>query len=146
MRVLHAFCHHTYIILIHFHWLLLLESVLRSLLYCFAFCGNQLFKFHRNSNDWLPHDVGSGCGKSRKRLLTVLYLFFFYFLVLYFDIVPSWVFFEYVSCTHFRWYLINFNRPFNLNIKFLNLTSFHICCFYSTFNCSFVFLELFMLI
>ena len=77
-----------------------------SLLYWLAFCGNQFFKFYRNSTDWLPHDVGSGCGESRNRLLTVLYRFFFCLLVLYFYIAPSRVFFEYVSCKLFRWYLL----------------------------------------
>ena len=50
-----------------------------SLLYCLAFCGNQLFEFYRNSTDWLPHDAGSGCGESRNRLITVLYSFLFLF-------------------------------------------------------------------
>ena len=31
------------------------------------FCGNQLFESYCNSTDWLPHDAGSRCGKSRNR-------------------------------------------------------------------------------
>ena len=69
---------------------------------CLAFCRNQLFKFYRNSMDWLPHYAGSGCGDSRIRLLTVLYLFFFCLHVLYFYIAPSRVFCEYMSCKLFR--------------------------------------------
>ena len=77
-----------------------------SLLYCITYGGNQLFEFYRNSTDWLPHDAGSGCGESRNRLITVLYLFFFCLPDLYFYIAPSRVFFEYVSCRLFRWYLL----------------------------------------
>ena len=54
----------------------------------------------------LPHDAEYGCVESRKRLLTVLYLFFLCLLVLYFHVAPSRVFFEYVSCKLFRWYLL----------------------------------------
>ena len=77
-----------------------------SLLYCLGFCGKQLFKFYGNSTDWLPHDAGSGCGESQNRLLIVLYFFFFCLLVLYFYIALSRVFFDYVSCKLFRWYLL----------------------------------------
>ena len=78
-----------------------------SLLYCLVFCENQLFDIHRYSTDWLPHDVGSGsgCGKSRNRLLTVWYPFFIFFiyffclLVLYFYVAPSHLLFESFSCT-----------------------------------------------
>ena len=40
------------------------------------------------------------------RLLRLLNFFFFGLLVLYFYIVPSRVYFEYVSCKVFRWYLL----------------------------------------
>ena len=83
------------------------------MLYCLAFCGNQLFEFYRNSTDWLSHDVGSGCGESWNRLLTALYLFIFCLLVLCFCVANSRVFFEYVSFINL---LINFNRCFNLYI------------------------------
>ena len=141
MRVLHAFCHHSNIILIHlidfYYWSLFWDS----LLYCLAFCGNQLFEFYQNSSDWLPHDAGSGCRLSRSRLLTVLYLFFFYLLVLYFYIASSQVFFKCVSGKLFRWYLLIL--IFLVYREFFNSTSFYIYGFYSAFNCSFLFLELF---
>ena len=76
MSVLHAFCYHLNIILIHFYWLLLRKSVLRFPTLLSLVCGNQLFEFYQNSTDWLPHDAGSGCGESQKRLVTVLYPFF----------------------------------------------------------------------
>ena len=57
-----------------------------------------LFEFYHTSTDWLPHDLGSGCGESQNRLLTVLQPFFFCLFILYFYIAPSWVFFQYVSC------------------------------------------------
>ena len=91
---------------IYFYYLTLYWD---SLLYCLAFCRNQLFEFYRNSSDWLPHNAGSECGESRNRLLTVLYPFFFFFfclLVFYFYIAPSRLFFEYVSCKLFRWNLL----------------------------------------
>ena len=106
VSVLHAFCRHLNIILIHFYWLSLLDSNLRFLLYCLAFCGDQLFEFYRNSYDWLPRSAVSECGKSQNRLLTVLYPFFFCLLVFYFYVAPSRVFFEYVSVRFFRWYLL----------------------------------------
>ena len=71
-----------------------------------AFCGNQLFEFYRNSTDWLQHDTGSGWGESPNTLLTVLYFFFFCLLVVYIYIAPLRVFFEYVSCKLFWWYLL----------------------------------------
>ena len=77
-----------------------------SLLYCLVFCGNQAFEFYCNSADWLPHDARSGREESRKRLLTVLYPFFFCLLVLYIYIAPSQVIFEFVSGELFRWYLL----------------------------------------
>ena len=67
------------------------------LLYCLAFCGNQLFDFYRNSADWLPHDAGSGCGESRNRLQTVVYLFFFCLPVFYFYVALARVLFEKVA-------------------------------------------------
>ena len=57
-----------------------------------------LFEFYHTSTDWLPPDLGSGCGKSRNRLLTVLQPFFFCLFILYFYIALSRVFFQYVSC------------------------------------------------
>ena len=103
MRVLHAFCCHSDIVFIDFYyWSLFWDS----LFYCLTFCRNQLFQFYRNSTDWLSHDAGSGCGRSRNKLLTVLYLFFFCLLVLSFCVAPSRVFFENVSCKVFRFYLL----------------------------------------
>ena len=106
--------------------------------YCLAFCGNQSFEFYRNSTDWLPHDAGFGCGESQ--IANSFILSFFCLLVLYFYIAPLRVFFEYVSCKLIN--DINFNRSFNWYIGIF-LTSFYIYCFYCTFNCSFVFLDLF---
>ena len=83
-----------------------------SLFYCLAFCGNQLFEFYRSSTDWLSHDAGSGCGESWNRLLTVLYLFFF-FVYLCFAFV--WLFHGYLLRTFLVNFLddIYFNRSFN---------------------------------
>ena len=94
------------IILIHYYWFYYWSLFWDYLLYCLAFCGNQLFEFCCNSTDWLPHDAGSECEEFRNRLLTVLYSFFFCLLVLYFYIAPSRVFFQYVSCKRFRWCLL----------------------------------------
>ena len=94
MGVLHVFCHHSNIILIHFYWFLLVGSVPRFLVYCLTFCRNQLF-------------AGSGYGESRNRLLTVLYLFFC-LLMLYFCVAPSQVFFEHVFGKSFNLYIRNF--------------------------------------
>ena len=87
-----------------------------SLFYCVAFCRDHLFGFYRNSTDWLSHDVGSGCGESWNRLLTVLYPFFFCLLVLYFYIAPSQVFFQYVSCKLFRRYFLLLFRRIKISI------------------------------
>ena len=87
-----------------FYWLLLLSLFWDSLPYYLAFCGNQLFEFYRNPTDWLLHHAGSGCVKPRNRLLTGFYILSV--LVLYFYVTPSRVFFEYVSCKRFRWYLL----------------------------------------
>ena len=87
-----------------FYWLLLLSLFWDSLPYYLAFCGNQLFEFYRNPTDWLLHHAGSGCVKPRNRLLTGFYILSV--LVLYFYVTPSRVFFEYVSCKLFRWYLL----------------------------------------
>ena len=77
--VLQAFYRHLNIILVHFYWLLLLESVLQFPASCLAFCLNQLFEFYWDSSDWLSRDKGSGCGESRNRLQTVLYIDFCFF-------------------------------------------------------------------
>ena len=141
MSVLHAFCHHLNSILIRFYWLLLPNVVLKF--------PALLSRVVRKPVMWilshwtLPHDAGSGCGESRNRLLTVLYIFFFCLLVLYFYVAPSRVFFEYVSWWLFRSYLLILIGYFTCILDFFNLTSFYIYYFYSTFNCSFVLLELF---
>ena len=92
MSVLHVFCRHSNINLIHFYWLLLLLPVLKfsaPALLCYVIW-NQLFEFYRSSTDWLPHDARSGCGESQNRLLTVLCPYFFCLLVFYFYIAPLW--------------------------------------------------------
>ena len=101
-----------------------------SLLYCIAFYGNQFFEFYRNSTDWLPHDAESGCGESRNRLITVLYLFFLLF---------TWLLLLYSSFAGIFWVrilqtfwmiFINFNRSLILHTeKFFNSTSLYIYCF-----------------
>ena len=106
MRVLHAFCRHSNIILIHFYWLLLLESVLRFLVLLSRVLRKPVIWILSKFN-WL---VVTWCRiwvwESRNRLLTVLYFFFFCLLVLCFCVAPSRVFFECVSCKLFRWYLL----------------------------------------
>ena len=107
MSVLHTFCHHLDINLIQFYWLLLLGSVLNFP----ALLSRVLWKpviWILSQFSWLVATyVGSGCGVSRNRLLTVLYLFFcFCLLLLYFYVDPSRVFFECVSYQRFRWSLL----------------------------------------
>ena len=50
-----------------------------SLLYSLGFCGNRLFEFYGSSTDWLPPEVGSGCGELRSRLPAVSIPFLFLF-------------------------------------------------------------------
>ena len=104
MSVLHVFCRHSNIILIHFYWLLLLKSVLRFP----ALLSRVLRKpviWILSKFNWL---VAAWCGiwmwgiSEQITNSFISFLFFFCLLVLYFYIAPSRVFFEYVSCKLFR--------------------------------------------
>ena len=106
MRVLHAFCRHSNIILIHFYLLLSLESVLR-----FLFLLSRVFrkpviwilsKFNWLVVTWWRIWVW---GISEQITNSFIY-FFFCLLVLCFCVAPSRVFFNYVSFKLFRWCLL----------------------------------------
>ena len=116
LRVWHAFRRHSNVILIHFYWLLALESVLRFFISCSIVSrfGETSYFLILSKFNWLVV-TWSGCGESRNRLLTLLYLFFFYLVVLCFCVAPSRVFFEYMLA-NFLDDIINFNRSFNLYI------------------------------
>ena len=77
MIVLQPFYRHLDIILIHFYWLSLLESVLRFPALCLTFCGNQLF----DSTDCLPRDAGFGCRGWQNSLQFYIYLYVNYFTI-----------------------------------------------------------------
>ena len=105
-RVLHAFCRHSNIILIHFYWLLLLESVLRFLVLLSRVLQKPVIQIFAKFN-WL---VATWCGiwvwGISKQITNSFISFLFCLLVLYFYITPSLVFFEYVPCKLFGWYLL----------------------------------------
>ena len=91
MILLHAFCRHSNIILIHFYWLLLLQSVLRFTALLSRILQKPviwiLSKFNRLFATW----CGSGSLECRNRLLTVLYLFLFCLLILYYFIFVAFI-------------------------------------------------------
>ena len=97
MRVLHAFCRHSNIILIYFYWLLLLESVLRFLVLLSRVLQKPVIQILAKFN-WL---VATWCG-----ITNSFTSFLFCLLVLYFYLTPSLVFFEYVSRKRFGRYLL----------------------------------------
>ena len=107
MRVLHAFCRHSNIILIHFYWLLLLESVLRFLVLLSRVLRKPviwiLSKFNWPVVTWCRFWVWG----ILEQITNSLNLFIFCLLVLCFCVAPSRVFFEYVFCKLFGWYLLN---------------------------------------
>ena len=80
MSVLHAFLssfeyHLNSLILIS-----LLCLFWDSLLYCLAFCGNQLFELFLSQFNWLlPHDAGSGCGGILEQITNSFISFLFMF-------------------------------------------------------------------
>ena len=88
MSVLHEFSRHLNTILIHFYWFSLLESVPIFPALLSRVSRKLVIWFCRSSADWLPLYTGSGCGEFLNRLLSVLYLFFFCLLVLYFHVAP----------------------------------------------------------
>ena len=96
MSVLHAFLSSSGY---HLNSLLLISLLCLfwdSLLYCLAFCGNQLFELYRNSTDCCHMMRDLSVGESRNRLLTVLYPFFLCLPALYFYIAPLRIFFQYL--------------------------------------------------
>ena len=113
MRVLHAFCCHSYIILIHLHWLLLLESVLRFLDPLSCVLRKQviwvLSKFNWLVVTWCEIWVRGILEQITNSFIS----FHFCLLEICFCVANSRVFFEYVSFINL---LINFNRFFNLHI------------------------------
>ena len=109
MSVLHAFCRHSNIILIHFYWFLLLKSVLRfPALLSRALrkpVTSILSKYNRLVATWCKIWVWGISEQKTNSFIS--FLFFFCLLVLCFYMAPSHLFFQYVSCKLFRWNLLN---------------------------------------
>ena len=103
--IVHAFCRHLNIILIHFYSLLLLESVLKFLAPLSRILRKPVIWILLQFN-WL---VAAWCGiwiwGISEQINNSFISSLFCLLVLYFHIAPSRVFFEYVSCRRFRWYI-----------------------------------------
>ena len=108
MSILHTFCHHSNMILIHFYWLLFLKSVLRFPALLSRVLPRPVI-WILSKFIWL---VAAWCGiwvRGISEQITnsfISFLVFFCLLALYFYIAPLRLFFEYVSCKLFRWNLL----------------------------------------
>ena len=104
MSVLHACCRHLNIILIRFYLFLLLKSVLRFPALLSRVLRKPviwiLSKYNRLVVTWCGICVWGISEQITNSFMS--FLFFFCLLVLYFNIAPSRLFFEYVSCKLFR--------------------------------------------